>query len=294
MMMGCQFTPRTGRFFLPCFWLLAIMGFSPDSQAQTIRLNEASDANGRYSVNMIELALRHIDTPYKIETIPGEITQARNIEDVATGRLDIMWAATNEEMEAQLLPVRIPLYKGLLGHRIFIIQRDAQDKFDRVRNFEDLKQITFGQGGTWADTRILESNGLKVVKANKYNSLFYMVDGGRFDAFPRGVQEPWGEIAQRPQLALAVEKKLMFVYRMPFYLFVSNTNPQLAADLELGLNRAIADGSFDKLFYSDPTVQDVLQKSGLKNRLVFELKNPTLPAATPVDRPELWLDVNSL
>src|SRR5690606_4031780 len=140
--------------------------------------------------------------------------------------------ATNQEMEDKLLPVRIPLYKGLLGHRIFIIHPNNQAKFDRVQTFEDLRTITFGQGNTWADTQILESNELTVVKVNKYPSLFYMVDGGRFDAFPRGVQEPWGEIAQRPELELTVEKRLMLVYRMPFYLFVGKDDRQLAADLE--------------------------------------------------------------
>src|SRR5690606_33251228 len=125
---------------------------------------------------------------------------------------------------------------------IFIIHEDNQAKFDHINSLEDLADISFGQGTTWADTSILEHNGLEVIRVNKYPSLFHMVDGGRFDALPRGVQEPWSEIASRPELDLAVEKRLMLVYRMPFYLFVSQDNPQLAADLELGFRRAIADG----------------------------------------------------
>src|SRR5690606_22221972 len=163
-----------------------------------------------------------------------------------------------------------------------------------VQTFEDLRTITFGQGNTWADTQILESNGLTVVKVNKYPSLFFMVDGGRFDAFPRGVQEPWGEIAQRPQLELTVEKRLMLVYRMPFDLFVGKDDVQLAADLERGLKLAIADGKFDEIFFNDPTVKSVLENANLQDRLVFELKNPTLPPETPVNDPTLWLDVRDL
>src|SRR5690606_21583774 len=132
------------------------------------------------------------------------------------------------------------------------------------------------------------------VKVNKYPSLFYMVDGGRFDAFPRGVQEPWGEIAQRPELELTVEKRLMLVYRMPFYLFVGKDDRQLAADLERGLRLAIADGSFAEIFRNDPTVKSVLEQANLQNRLVFELKNPTLPKETPLDDEDLWLDVRDL
>jgi len=197
-------------------------------------------------------------------------------------------------MEDRLLPIRIPLYKGMLGHRIFIINPASQAKFDRVKTFEDLKQFTFGQGTTWADSDILASNGLKVIRTNKYQNLFYMVDGGRFDAFPRGVQEPWQELVNNASLPLAVEKHIMLVYRMPFYLFTSKKNTKLAADLELGLNRAIADGSFDQVFLNDPMVKDVLEKANLSQRLEFHLNNPTLPKETPLDRPELWLDIKTL
>lgn len=271
----------------------SLLAFS--SSAQTIiKVNEATDGNGRYAMAMVNLALSKVDRQYKIQTDPSVVTQARNIDDVATGKSDLLWAATNQEMEDQLLPVRIPLYKGLLGHRIFIINPASQARFDRVRTFEDLKQFTFGQGTTWADSSILASNGLTVVRANKYQSLFYMVDGGRFDAFPRGVQEPWQELETNASLPLAVEKRIMLVYRMPFYLFTGKQNRQLAADLELGLNRAIADGSFDNIFYNDPMVKAVLEKANLESRLVFELNNPTLPKETPVGRPELWLDIKSL
>lgn len=274
--------------FLSSIWI------HPLSAQTIIKVNEATDGNGRYAMQMVKLALSKIDARYEFKIDSSEVSQARNIADVAEGRSDLLWAATNQEMEDQLLPIRIPLYKGLLGHRIFIINPASQVRFDRVKTFADLKSFSFGQGTTWADSNILASNGLNVVRANKYQSLFYMVDGGRFDAFPRGVQEPWGELQSHPDLPLAVEKRIMLVYRMPFYLFTSKTNTKLASDLELGLNRAIADGSFDKIFLNDPMVKDVLEKAHLEQRLVFPLDNPTLPKETPVERPELWLDIDSL
>lgn len=280
---------------IPVLALVASSLLAFSASAQTIiKINEATDGNGRYAMQMINLALSKVSTKYKLQIDSSVVTQARNIDDVATGRSDLLWAATNQEMEDKLLPIRICLYKGLLGHRIFIINPASQPKFDRVKTFEDLKQFTFGQGTTWADTGILESNGLTVIKANKYQSLFYMVDGGRFDAFPRGVQEPWQELETNSKLPLAVEKRIMLVYRMPFYLFTGKQNKQLAADLETGLNRAIADGSFDTIFYKDPMVRAVLEKADLDGRLVFNLNNPTLPKETPLDRPELWLDIKNL
>lgn len=273
-------------------WLAAVV------QAQTpgvIRAIPHATDMDRYTLKMLDLALSHIDTAYKVELDTGEQrTQGRYVDDVISGKVDIMWAATDQDIENKLQPVRIPLLKGLLGHRIFLIHKGDQAKFDRVKTFADLQRIRLGQGTTWADTKILEANKLTVVKTNKYPSLLHMLDGGRFDAFPRGVQEPWSEVNSVQGLELEVEKRIMLVYKMPFYLFVSKTNQKLAKDLELGLNRAIADGSFDQAFFNDPAIRSAVEKADLKNRLVFQLENPQLPKETPVDRPELWLDVNNL
>lgn len=259
-----------------------------------VTLPNATDMD-RYCLKMLELAVAHMDTPYKIQPdAGGQRTQSRYVEDIISGKIDLMWTATDQELENQIQPIRIPLLKGLLGHRIFLIHNGNQAKFDQVKTYEDLKKLSLGQGTMWADTKIMEANHLNVVKANKYHSLLYMVDGDRFDAFPRGVQEPWAEVNSIPGLQLAVEKHIMLVYKMPFYFFVSKTNAKLAHDLEQGLNRAIADGSFDKLFFSDPSVRNAVEKADLKNRLVFYLDNPALPKETPVDRRELWLDLSSL
>lgn len=265
------------------------------AQEKTLRANDSSDPNGPYAIKMIELALKHIDKKYKLQVTKEPYSQSKIVEEVATGGLDIFWNSSNAEKEATFRAIRIPLYKGLLGNRIFIIRKDNQAKFDNIKTLDDLKKITIGQGKTWADTKILEANGLNVVKANKYESLFYMVDGGRFDAFSRGVHEPFGELASHPQLKdLTVEKGLMLVYRMPFYLFVARENKALADELELGLNRAIADGSFDQVFFGDPAVQDVMAKANMKNRRIIYLDNPTLAKETPLDRKELWFDPKSL
>jgi ABC-type amino acid transport substrate-binding protein len=275
--------------------LLGLLSKSVAAEDALIRVNDSSDPNGPYAVKMIQLALKHIDKKYKLVVTKEPYSQVKIMEEVTNGNLEAFWNSSNAEKETKFTPVRICLYKGLLGNRIFIINKNNQSKFDNIKTLEDLKKITIGQGKTWADTKILESNGLTVVKANKYESLFLMVDGGRFDAFSRGVHEPFGELESHPNLKdLTVEKHLMLVYRMPFYLFVSNENKALAKDLEAGLNAAIADGSFDQVFFGDPAVQDVMAKADMKNRRSFFLDNPTLSKETPLDRKELWFDPKTI
>ncbi|MGM8227284.1 diguanylate cyclase [Cellvibrio sp. ARAG 10.3] len=278
-----------------CLFLITLICTTATADEQVIRVNNFSDPNAAYAINMLRLALSHIDKPYRIDISTNDMTQARVNEEVRIGgNLDLAWTSSDARMEATVLPIRIPLFKGLLGYRILIINKHDQAKFDRVNTLEDLKQLTFGQGRTWADTNILESNGFTVIKTNKYPSLFHMVEGGRFDAFPRGVHEPFGELAQRPELELAVEKNLMLAYKMPFYLFVSKNNPGLANDIETGFNHAIANGSFDEAFMNAPEVKDVIEKANMKNRKVFYIDNPTLSPETPLDRAELWFDPKDL
>lgn len=273
---------------------LAVLG-SSSVFAETYKINQSeADPNGPYMAAMIKLAFEHLGRKVELQPVTEDMTQTRLQEDTLHGKLDIMWAGTSKELEEQLEPVRIPIFKGLLGHRLLIIRKDDQAKFDRVNSIEDLRQIPLGQGTAWIDTKILEANGLKVVKTMKYQNLFYMVDGGRFDAFPRAVFEPFSEVDKHPELNLAVEKRLMLVYKSDFYLFVNKRNKQLARDLELGLNRAIADGSFEKVFLSAPNVQEAITKGNLKNRVVIPLNNPFNSDETPIDRAELWIDPTTL
>ncbi len=281
------------KLLISCLILFASLTQANDL---VIRVNDnGTDPNAAYSIKMLQLAIDHIDTKYKIEVVKDNFSQTKVNEEVRTnGALDMVWASSEATIESELHPIRICLYKGLLGYRIFIINKSNQYKFDQVNSLDDLRKLTVGQGKTWADTKILQANGFNVITVTKYPNLFYMVDGGRFDGFPRGVHEPFGELAQRPELKdLTVEKNLMISYRMPFYLFTSHENKKLAADINLGLERAIADGSFDEVFYNDPNVKDVLAKANMKQRKVFYIDNPLLSKETPLDRAELWFDPQS-
>lgn len=267
------------------------------AQDNVIRVNDnGTDPNAAYAIKMIKLAIDHIDTKYKVEVIKDNFSQTRQNEEVRTnGAINVVWTSSEASIESQMNPIRICLFKGLLGYRIFIIHKKNQYKYDQVKTLDDLKKLTIGQGKTWGDTKILEASGFNIIKSTKYPNLFYMLDGERFDGFSRGVHEPFGELALRPELPdLTVEKNLMLVYRMPFYLFTSNENKKLANDLLTGLERAVADGSFDQTFLNDPSIQDVIAKANMKNRKAFYIENPLLSKETPLDRKELWFDPQTL
>jgi len=282
---------------LLCAWLVTlalVLVTVSASAADTLTIISRGDANAEYSIGLLKLALSKVEKHYRYDIHDGALTGARQKQNLIDGSVDVVWTATNQEMEDAVTPIRIPLYKGLLGYRVLLIHRDNNNLFSNTQSKKQLLQYTYGQGLGWSDTDIMTANGMTVITANKYESLFYMTDGKRFDAFPRGIHEPWLEMANRPTLDLTVDKTVMLIYKMPFYLFITPTKPALAIDVEKGMNIALDDGSFDEYFFNSPTVSKVLESVDLKSRQIFELNNPGLPPKTPIHDPRLWINLQQL
>lgn len=210
--------------------------------------------------------------------------------------IDLLWFATNPEREKKLIPIRIPVAKGLLGHRVCLIRKGQQHKFDNINTLADWQasSLTIGQGTHWPDTKILESNKLSVVSSVKYHSLFNMLQKQRFDCFARAIIEVKDELALSGNEDLELEKRLLFIYRMPEYIFVSRKNPKLAQRLHLGFKRIIENGQFEQFLQG----HRYNKAKGLKlnQRKVIYLNNPDLTTETRLllDDKSLWFDYKQL
>jgi hypothetical protein len=76
------------------------------------------------------------------------------------------------------------------------------------------------------------------------------------------------------------------------YFFFSRKRPELAETVRIGMEKAIADGSFERLFQQHFAAS--LQRTQLDQRQLIELHNPLLPSATPLQRRELWFTAPSV
>lgn len=249
------------------------------------------DVHWVYPLKLLELAIQKSGGDYVLQpSAQSLMLQGRAILNLERGDpgLTILWTMTDHAREAKLLPIRIPIYKGLIGWRIAVVSETHKNLLKNVKSVEDLAQFSAGQGHDWPDTSILRENGLPVKTSSWYQGLFDMLSLGRIDYFPRSVAEIWGEIETTTTKGLVVDAHVILHYPAAFYFFVAKKNVKLASDLERGLNMAIADGSFDALFYRYHG--DLIARANIKGRTVIHLKNPLLPPATPLHRPELWLD----
>ncbi|WP_317205042.1 transporter substrate-binding domain-containing protein [Janthinobacterium sp.] len=228
--------------------------------------------------------------PFEMEASAEKMNEERTLNELKGGKVvNIAWSSTSTDKEKDLLPIRIPLRKGILGYRVALIQSDKQAEIDKVTTLAELKKLTIGQGTGWGDVALYEANGFKVTTA-KYDELFKMTAGGRFDLFPRGISEAFAEqehnVKANPKLA--VEKNILIYYPWPYYFFFNKADGALQKRMQAGIRKMIKDGSFDSIFkkYNGKAIA----QANLKGRKIFRIKNALLPKETPFEDPTLWFN----
>jgi len=203
------------------------------------------------------------------------LSQARLITTVQQGDSNsVMWTISNIERENTLRPIRIPLFKGLLGYRSLLIRKQDQARFAKINTPAELAHYIAGQGEDWPDTRILRSNQLPVTEGSTHKNLYKMLVAGRFDYFPRGITETSEEADLIKRYDLLVEPHLILYYPTAMYFFVHKENHELAQRLEKGLKLIQENGDFDRLFYALPRVQTALAALSDDKRNILTLNNP--------------------
>ncbi|MCB6184625.1 hypothetical protein LIN78_13845 [Leeia sp. TBRC 13508] len=234
---------------------------------------------------------RMIYGDYSLQASAEPMTNSRALAEFkSNASVNIIARTTSQSLEADSIPIRIPLEKGLTGYRVFLINQSMQVRFNRVKTLADLQSIRIGQDASWPDVKILEASGLSVVTGSDYNSLFSMLAADRFDAFSRGVNEVTDELIQQgghyPNMT--IEKRILLYYPLPRYFFVPKTSAgvQMAARIEDGLKRLIRTGEFEKRYRIYK--RDMLAGLNVKKRLLIKLPNPLLPKETPLDKKEYW------
>ncbi len=287
------------RFHSVCLLFLCLLLLPSLSRAENIilypRPESASDGRYHYHIDLLRNALLKTQEEYGRATVaPALFTmnEPRMIKVLETGvgLVDVVIKPTSIELEQRLTPVRIPLDKGLLGWRVFLIHEKNQELFSLVETLDDLRALALGQAAGWTDVEIYKKNGFRVVTGDTYGQLFDMLMVDRFDYFPRGVEEAPKELAYYSQEhpAMAIEESIVLHYPFVRYFWTANNDYglKLRERLTLGLQRMIEDGTFDALFRVHK--RDALEGLHLGGRRVFELANPFLPESVPLGHLDYW------
>lgn len=253
-----------------------------------------TDPSQNYLVQLLQAALEASKPqygPYKLSTEILSMQRRRVLVELQSGQLvNVGIQLTSPDWEQALLPIRIPVDKGLTNFRIALIDGRRQEEFSHIKSLQQLRQLAVGVGEQWATRDLYYQNDLHVVTGNSNSGMAGMLMQGRFDYFPRSVEEAVRETkALSPSNPnLAMEKTFMIYLPVPRYFFISPHAPRLAERLKAGLEKLIASGDFDRAFrdYYGPAIVE----AGLCGRTIFRLKNASLSPETPLERRNLWFD----
>lgn len=227
-----------------------------------------------------------------------DIVLSKDIEQTYVGKallegskVDIASFPPNPWREKNLIPIYVPLSRGMLGMRVCLVHKNFENKFNRIGNLDQLKSsgVTFLSGLLWPDTDILKNEGFKVKTSDTYQDLFSLVTADDFRCFSRSLSEIEFEMENISGFSLVVDSQVLLLYVLPTMIFVSPKRPELAKRIQVGLDRMIKDGSFTKIFWKN--YKETFFKYNVANRRIIYIPNPTLSDKVKemVNKKDVWL-----
>lgn len=254
------------------------------------RSTKAADPRDVFPEKLLKLALEKNGDDCTM-TPSAEVLQTKLMyaEMAANKGINIIHTGMDANLEKILRPIRVPIYRGLLGYRLFIINKNRAADFAKIQTLDDLKKFTAAQGIGWQDVDIMRAAGLNVA-ISEYDWIFKQVEAGRVDFFPRGAPEPFGELAERKDEAkdLMVDPHVVLVYPFDMFFYTNKENEDLAQAIENGLKKAYADGSYLALFNNDEEIKKVLSEAKLNERVKISIDNPLMSPEDKHINPDYW------
>ena len=237
-----------------------------------------------FKYRLLELVLKRSGRPFALGLSEVVVAQDEAVaaleQDVASSSrnpfaLSVGVYGAGVDVNRRLLPVPIPVTGGILGLRSGWTHRSQMARLATIRTRQDLGDIVLLQGLGWSDVDIFDAAGLRTFTARS-EDLFRLVDHQRVQLFPRGI----AELEREAQLMAsstsdtALDPHLLLAYPFAGFFYVSPDNQPLADAIQTGFERAIADGSYQRLVEELIFTPWLRRTLVLKNRRVIVLANP--------------------
>lgn len=237
-----------------------------------------------FKYRLLELVLKRSGRPFALGLSEVVVAQDEAVaaleQDVASSSrnpfaLSVGVYGAGVDVNRRLLPVPIPVTGGILGLRSGWTHRSQMARLATIRTRQDLGDIVLLQGLGWSDVDIFDAAGLRTFTARS-EDLFRLVDHQRVQLFPRGI----AELEREAQLMASstsdtsLDPHLLLAYPFAGFFYVSPDNQPLADAIQTGFERAIADGSYQRLVEELIFTPWLRRTLVLKNRRVIVLANP--------------------
>lgn len=282
---------------------IAVLLTFMSQQAICIDIRHAQAREGstldQYAIDLIKFLVKRSGQsgnyiPYQP---PG--SQTRKEFQLNSGDYDIDWFGSTSEIEGRAIPIRVPIFRGLLGYRVFITNATTSNKLYKDMPLAELQKFKLIQGQGWGDIAVLQSGGYNNIKSiSNFKNIFKMIEHERVDLFPRSITEPYGELGSRCNLSndfkckdknMLIDDKLMVVYKLPMFFFVSPKRKDLIKLISNAFENDYE--AFLEFFNNHPLIKDALNK--MQNRSIYTItNNQSLSADTNNIPDKYWLRTN--
>ena len=237
-----------------------------------------------FKYRLLELVLKRSGRPFALGLSEVVVAQDEAVaaleQDVASSSrnpfaLSVGVYGAGVDVNRRLLPVPIPVTGGILGLRSGWTHRSQMARLATIRTRQDLGEIVLLQGLGWSDVDIFDAAGLRTFTARS-EDLFRLVDHQRVQLFPRGIAELEREVQLMASSTsdTSLDPHLLLAYPFAGFFYVSPDNQPLADAIQTGFERAIADGSYQRLVEELIFTPWLRRTLLLKNRRVIALANP--------------------
>ena len=272
-------------------YILTAFIFSFSVIAKEIKYpNLSGIGESRLGFSVLKLALDKADKDYQLTVDLRQANPNRALFMLETGQIDVIDGGFSPEVIDTFEPIYLPLDMGLSGWRVFVIHKDTAKRLSSVQTIEDLKSYTFGQGQGWYDIDILERADLTVITAPKLSNLFGMVKVKRFDLLSLGANEAYRylELFGHKYDQLVVDDRITLIYPFGRFFYVRKNDKELKQAIEVGLEKALSDGSLLSLLKSHPYFRDIFEYANLDARVQIRIETPNLTDGFKSIDPKWW------
>ena len=271
---------------LPPITLFTILfTFLAEASSENVKI---WNSNYGYPINLLREA-----APKSIRLRPSiEVRQTELLGELISGKnIHIGMFPPTEEFESNLIPIYVPVMRGILGMRICLINPKFQNLFKNIKSISDMRKnkIEILGGVGWPDNDVYRHAKLEVRTTKNFRDLYALLDTKTPRCFSRSIGEVTKELEEIADLNIIAEPTILLQYDLPSMYFVSPKKVEFAKDLEEGLSKLLKSGKFLDIFwrYHNSLFSDY----NVMNRTVVYFENPNLSDKVKqmIDSGNIWL-----
>lgn len=256
---------------------LVLMSKSPAHAGEPILMMQSgwSDNLQSYQKALIELLLLETEAEYgktELIVVRKKVTTKRSRKLIFETNQRLV-SFTSDWAYAQsrgMLKAKRPFFKLMSGLRRCVTSPSFAANTQTPATLAGLKTLSIGSGSEWPDNRVYEHLGIKLTIASQLSHLYEMVKLNRFNCLPLGVLE---SSETQPVKGTAIISNFYIFYPLP--VFINASDLATIKRMELGYDKSLASGSFEKLFEQHFSEN---MPNSLSAKHIILLDNPSIPS----------------